>query len=190
MNEEGTECVDTEYVFVNQKYCELVNKTKDELIGHRFSEKFADTGSDWFPFCYRAAILGEEINETIFSTETQLWLNFTIAPTSIPNHCAYTFMNIDKEHKDRALFDKMGNTDKAIIRIVETLNKRLPTNRPSMTSWKRSAKSSIPTACTFWKPTAKQWTIPLSGARKASRLQSRCCRIFPMKAIWMSGRKR
>ena len=35
-------------------------------------------------------------------------------------------MNIDKEHKDRALFDKMGNTDKAIIRIVETLNKRLP----------------------------------------------------------------
>ena len=126
LNEEGTECVDTEYVFVNQKYCELVNKTKDELIGHRFSEKFADTGSDWFPFCYRAAILGEEITETIFSTETQLWLNFTIAPTSIPNHCAYTFMNIDKEHKDRALFDKMGNTDKAIIRIVETLNKRLP----------------------------------------------------------------
>ena len=125
LNEEGTEVIDTEYVFVNQKYCELVNKPKEELIGHRLSEHFS-TGSDWFPFCYRAAILGEEITETIFSTETQLWLNFTIAPTSIPNHCAYTFMNIDKEHKDRALFDKMGNTDKAIIRIVETLNKRLP----------------------------------------------------------------
>ena len=129
LNEDGTECIDTEYVFVNQKYCELVNRSKDELIGHRFSEKFAETGRDWYPFCYRAAILGEEINETIFSTETQLWLNFTIAPTSIPNHCAYTFMNIDKEHKDRALFDKMGNTDKAIIRIVETLNKRLPYNQ-------------------------------------------------------------
>ncbi len=126
LNDEGTEVIDTEYVFVNHKYCELVNKSKDELIGHRFSEKFADTGGDWYPYCYRAAILGEEINTTIFSTETQLWLNFTIAPTSIPNHCAYTFMNIDKEHKDRALFDKMGNTDRAIIRIVETLNKRLP----------------------------------------------------------------
>lgn len=131
LNDAGTEVIDTEYVFVNQKYCELVNKPKEDLIGHRFSENFAETGGDWFPYCYRAAMLGEEINETVFSTETQLWLNFTIAPTSIPNHCAYTFMNIDKEHKDRALFNKMGNTDKAIIRIVETLNKRLP-YKPTM----------------------------------------------------------
>ena len=82
LNEAGTECVDTEYVFVNQKYCELVNKPKEELIGHRFSEKFAETGRDWFPFCYRAAILGEEITETVFSTETQLWEKKSLKPFS------------------------------------------------------------------------------------------------------------
>lgn len=124
LNQEGTAVVDTEYVFVNRKYCELVNKSKDELIGRRFSEKFADSGRNWFPFCYRAAVLGEECNATVFSTEIQLWVNFTIAPTSIPNHCAYTFMNIDKKHKDRALFDKIGNTDRAIVRIAEVLNSR------------------------------------------------------------------
>ena len=123
LNDAGDKVIDTEYVFVNQKYCELVNKKKEDLVGHRLSEHFS-TGADWFPYCYRAAILGEEINETVFSKETQLWLNFTIAPASIPEHCSYTFMNIDKEHKDRALFDKMGNTDKAIIRITEILNSR------------------------------------------------------------------
>ena len=184
-------CVDTEYVFVNQKYCDLVNKTKDELIGHRFSEKFAETGRDWFPFCYRAAILGEEITETVFSTETQLWLNFTIAPTSIPNHCAYTFMNIDKEHKDRALFDKMGNTDKAIIRIVETLNKRLPYKQTINDILEEISKVIHPDRLYILETDGKtRWTIPLSGARKASSLRFRCCRTFPMKAIWMSGRKR
>jgi diguanylate cyclase (GGDEF)-like protein len=124
LNEAGDKVVDTEYVFVNQKYCELVNKRKEELLGRRFSTVFTDTGGDWFPNCYKAAILGHEITDTIFSTETQLWLNYTIAPTSIPEHCSYTFLNIDKEHKARAQHERISKTDKAIIRITEVMNSR------------------------------------------------------------------
>ena len=124
LNEAGDQVVDGEYVFVNQKYCELVNKTKEELIGHRFSTVFTGIASDWFPNCYKAAILGQEITDTIFSTETQLWLNYTIAPTSIPEHCSYTFLNIDKEYRTRAQFERISKTDKAIIRITEVLNSR------------------------------------------------------------------
>ena len=124
LNEAGDRVIDTEYVFVNQKYCELVNKPKEELLGRRFNTIFTGTGGDWFPNCYKAAILGQEITETIFSTETQLWLNYTIAPTSIPEHCSYTFLNIDREHKDRVNYEKISKTDKAIIRITELLNSR------------------------------------------------------------------
>ncbi|MER2139377.1 MAG: EAL domain-containing protein, partial [Succiniclasticum sp.] len=122
LNEAGDRVIDTEYVFVNQKYCELVNKPKEELLGRRFNTIFTGTGGDWFPNCYKAAILGQEITETIFSTETQLWLNYTIAPTSIPEHCSYTFLNIDREHKDRVNYEKISKTDKDIIRITELLN--------------------------------------------------------------------
>ncbi|MBR4909545.1 MAG: EAL domain-containing protein [Acidaminococcaceae bacterium] len=124
LNEAGDQVIDTEYVFVNQKYCELVNKTKEELLGKRFSSIFTGTGGDWFPNCYKAAILGQEITDTIFSTETQLWLHYTIAPTSMPLHCSYTFLNIDKEYKNRAQFEKVSKTDKAIIRITEVLNSK------------------------------------------------------------------
>ena len=124
LNDAGDQVIDTEYVFVNQKYCELVNKPKEELLGRRFNTIFTSTGGDWFPNCYKAAILGQEITETIFSTETQLWLNYTIAPTSIPEHCSYTFLNIDREHKDRVNYEKISKTDKAIIRITELLNSR------------------------------------------------------------------
>lgn len=124
LNDAGDRVIDTEYVFVNQKYCELVNKPKEELLGQRFNTIFTGTGSDWFPNCYKAAILGQEITETIFSTETQLWLNYTIAPTSIPEHCSYTFLNIDREHKDRVNYEKISKTDKAIIRITELMNSR------------------------------------------------------------------
>ena len=126
LNEKGNEVIDTEYVYVNQKYCELSGKSRDELVGRRFSEEYPDTGADWFPYCYRAAILGEEINDTIFSRETQLWLNFTIAPTSVQGYCAYTFLNIDRQYKEYELFERAGITDKTILNIVEQLNSRKP----------------------------------------------------------------
>ncbi len=122
LNEEGTEVVDTEYVYANDMYCDWIGRSRSELVGRSFLEAMENSSSAWFPYCYRAAILGKQIHDTIYSPEVGHWLNFTIAPSPVEKHCVYALSLADDEHRERHEMLVGLDTSYTIIRIVDALS--------------------------------------------------------------------
>ncbi len=121
LDETGERVVDAQYVFVNQKYCALVNKTKDELMGSTFCHSFEEINPQWFDFCYESAFRGKTIRSRIYSPETNHWIAFEVSPVSTPGLCAYTFMDVDEETAQRVNLLRENKTDSVIIRLISVL---------------------------------------------------------------------
>ena len=64
--------------------------TKGALLGSRVSEIYPETAPVWLAYCYKAAILGQEIHDTIFHRDKQRWMKFTVAPVSASGYFSYT----------------------------------------------------------------------------------------------------
>lgn len=54
MSEDGNRIVNTRYIFVNEKYCEIGGKRREEFLGRTFKSVYPDAGDHWFDYCYRA----------------------------------------------------------------------------------------------------------------------------------------
>ncbi len=122
LNEEGTEVVDAEYVYANDMYCDWLDRSRSDLVGRSFLEVTENPSTVWFPYCYRAAMLGKQTHDTIYSPEVGHWLNFTIAPSPVEKHCVYALTLADDEHRERHEMVVGLDTSYTIIRIVDALS--------------------------------------------------------------------
>ena len=122
LNDDATEVLDTEYVFVNQEYLEWLGFGDVDLVGRSFLETIPDASTVWFPYCYRAVVLHERSHDVVYSPETESWLSFNVEPSPIEGCCVFAFVMANEEHEARELIEAERETSDDIIDIAGALN--------------------------------------------------------------------
>ena len=125
LNESGDEVIDARYVYANKLYRNWAGFGDMKLAGKSFLEAAPNASDMWFPYCYKAAVLGEEVHDTVYSPEANHWLSFHLAPSPVKNCCVYAFSMADDEHYEREEMRVGLDTSDLIIRIANTLNGEL-----------------------------------------------------------------
>ena len=118
--------LDMKYVFANKRYCDLVGKRFEELNGHSYVELFGVGNLEWTEIAYRAAFYGEESEGVHFSRIVGKWVYYLARPISIAGCCAFVFLDIDKEQKEKEQLIVNSRTDDTIIQIIKLLNSEMP----------------------------------------------------------------
>ena len=88
-----TKVSDATMVYVNQRFCELVNLHHADLVDKRVNEVFPDLNPEWYEYAYRSAILGEKVVEqrNYFKVVSSV-LNVTANQVISPGYCAFTYI--------------------------------------------------------------------------------------------------
>lgn len=121
-NDDATEVVDATYVYANNLYCDWGGFPQDSIVGKSFLEAIPGASRVWFSYCYRAAKLGEQVHDIVYSTETGHWLSFNISPCLVEDCCVYAFTLADTERLERAEMQMGLDTSELIIRMAGDLN--------------------------------------------------------------------
>ncbi|MFC2662224.1 MAG: diguanylate cyclase domain-containing protein, partial [Eubacterium sp.] len=122
MNEEKNWVVDTKYIFVNEKYCEMGGKKPEEFLGKHFKTVYPDAEDHWFRYCYQAVVTGETVHDRLYEPLIGHWLDFTVAPVSKTNCVAYTFTVVDREQELLAAEKRDKQTGQIILQMTAILN--------------------------------------------------------------------
>ena len=125
LNDAGDKVVDAKYVYANELYREWGGFGDMELTDKSFLETAPNASDVWFPYCYKAAVLGEEVHDTVYSPEAGHWLSFHLAPSPAKDCCVYAFSIADNEHYEREQMRVGLDTSDLIIRIANALNGEL-----------------------------------------------------------------
>lgn len=120
MDERNETVIDTRYVYVNQLYCRMVGKKKEELIGHLFTKVYNNASHEWFEYCRKAVQEGQIIRDRMYSEEIGHWLEFEVAPAG-KDLAAFIFLNVDEDNARRTHLERKNRTDSVIIRLAKIL---------------------------------------------------------------------
>lgn len=112
--------VDTLYVYSNKAYCEMVGRTKEELIGHTFRSVYDNADETWFRYCYEAAFEGKKVRDRMYSPEIGQWLEFEVEPAG-KGLAAFVFINVDTDHKEKMSLRRSSVTDDIIIHLAKIM---------------------------------------------------------------------
>lgn len=119
---DGRTVRDTEYVFVNEVYCEMAGLKKEDLLGKSFFSVYANGDPIWMTYCTKAYQEGKAFHDCIYAPEIGHWLDFTIMPLKIPGYVAYTFTNVDLDRAQQLKMKREYTTNDVILRISKILN--------------------------------------------------------------------
>ena len=122
LNDAGDEVVDVEFIRVNRTYCEWGGYRPENLIGHSFLGSVERANSMWFPYCYRAAVLGESVHDVVFSPDWGHWLSFHVEPSPVEGCCVCAFTIADEEHRIREEMIVDLDTSDLIIDITHVFS--------------------------------------------------------------------
>lgn len=116
-NTDHSQVVNTQYVYVNQAYCQMAGYDKEDLIGHCFLELYPE-GNDWLSYCQEVLEFHKPVHACSFSEETKHWLDFTVGPAG-EDLVSFVFTNVDETVRKN---EREKTTSHIILRISKILN--------------------------------------------------------------------
>ncbi len=122
LNDAGTEVVDAEYVYANEMYCTWCGYDASDIAGRSYQVLSEGRGSVWFPYCYRAAVLGEDVHDVLYGPQVGHWLSFNMAPSPVEGCLVFAFTIVDDEHREREEIIVSRDTSDLIIGIASAFN--------------------------------------------------------------------
>lgn len=111
LSEDGSEAVDLEYVYTNERFKEWSGLRAGDFIGKHVMGLGAPDAYRWLAPCYRAAMMGESSHEVYFSAVAGHWLSIDIAPTPMDEYCIFSFALADAEQEQREELRIAGSHD-------------------------------------------------------------------------------
>ena len=177
LNEAKDAVVDAYYVYTNEQYCKWGNYDQKEIIGKSFLSVHGEASPEWFPYCYRAAVLGENVKDIVYSPEMGHWLRFSLVPSPIEGCCMYALTIADEEHDERQAIIVDRDTSDFIIDVADVLSGPMEYEKAMNRALRMLSEAIHPqrlfvyergrktTSCTF------EWCAPGVSARK-QQLQS------------------
>lgn len=122
LDEEASEVTDLEFIYANPVYCDWLNCSRDEVVGRSFFEVVKNADTLWLPYCYQAAVEGEDVSDIVYSPEIGHWISFNFSPSQLRNCCAFAFSVVDDEHREREEIIAGRDTSNLIIEMTNALN--------------------------------------------------------------------
>ena len=119
LDDAGKQVLDVIFAYANQNYLDWFDLEKGELTGRSFLKTVKNASTEWFPYCYRAVVLGETVHDVIYSPEIDHWLSFDIAPCTIDGYCILAFSIADSEQYERKALAIGLDTADLIIDIAD-----------------------------------------------------------------------
>ena len=114
--------VDAEYVYANLMYCQLAGYEQANIPGSSFDNLSKDNATQWYPYFYTAAVLGQNANGTIFDDEVGHWLSFNVSPSPVNNCFVFAYTVVDDEHREQEEIRIERDTSDLIIDIANVFN--------------------------------------------------------------------
>jgi diguanylate cyclase (GGDEF)-like protein len=121
-NAEGDRVIETKYVFVNEKYCEMVGRRREKLIGKRFTEVYSDADDRWFDYCEKAVAQNKVLRGRMYEPLISHWLDFTVAPAKRKGFVSYIFTKADREQELMDIRARENLTAQTILSMSEILS--------------------------------------------------------------------
>lgn len=122
LDEAREHVMDMVHAYVNQLYVNALDTTENELIGQSFFKVVDNASTDWLTYCYRAAVLGERVHDTVFSVEVGHWLSVNVAPSTVEGYCIFAFTYADTEQLEREELAVGLDTADLIIDIADNFS--------------------------------------------------------------------
>lgn len=122
MNDDRSRCIDSRYLFVNERYSAMVQKTPEELLGRSFTSLYAEADPRWLEYCHRAVANRETVHDIIYAPEIGHWLDFTVSPLPEPDVVAYTFTNVDHQQEIATSIKRLNAMSDIVLQITRQLN--------------------------------------------------------------------
>ena len=122
LNDTEEYAIDFKYENVNEGYSKLVDRTKEELIGHNYYEIFHSPDPQLVSDSYRAAILGITTREKRMSIESGKFVETIIAPYSKAGYAMFVLLDIDLEYREDLERKNKVSINESVIDVVKVLN--------------------------------------------------------------------
>lgn len=121
-NATGDNAADAEYVYANDHYRRYGQFGTTDLAGKTIVQDSVIGGEWLLPYCHRAAMLGEHVQEVVYSERLGHWLSLNVAPSAVPYCCNFAFSLADAEQREREKMIMGVDTSELIIAMADALN--------------------------------------------------------------------
>ena len=122
LNKDKEYATDFTYEYVNDSYANLVNRQRDELIGHNYYEIFHSVDPQLVFDSYQAAISKKIIKEKKINIFTNKFEETVISPYKDDGYALMIVFDIDNEYKEELERSNENKLNESIIDVCKELN--------------------------------------------------------------------
>lgn len=112
--------VDMQYIYVNQAYAEIMNQSRETLLGNKMSNFVKQKLDFWIKVIFGAS--DGEIRQGTFHSRTGHWYEYITAKSSVPETRSLVMINIDEQKRSQHEIKQKQNTTNEIVQLSEILN--------------------------------------------------------------------
>ena len=113
---------DMMFLFVNDKYSQLVGKKSSELIGSTYYKTVMNRDEDWIKYSYQAAILRQSHIERTYNSQFDKWFEFWSVPVFQKGFCAFIIHDVTVVKKNEENTVQAIETNKLIIDCAKAVS--------------------------------------------------------------------
>ena len=113
---------DMQFLFVNEKYATLVNKSSAELIGATYYTTVSNRDEDWIRLSYQAAFMRQSVINRTFNTQFNKWFEFWAVPVYKKGFCAFIIHDVTAEKRKEESREIISNSNNVIIECAKVLS--------------------------------------------------------------------
>lgn len=110
------------FLFVNEKYANLVGKPTSELIGSTFYNTVTNRDEDWIRLSYQAAFMRQSVINRTFNTQFNRWFEFWAVPVYKKGYCAFIIHDVTAEKLKEETRVITTNSTKLILDCAKVLS--------------------------------------------------------------------
>ncbi len=110
------------FLFVNDKYSQLVGKKSSELIGSTYYNTVKNRDEDWIKYSYQAAILRQSHIERTYNSQFDKWFEFWSVPVFQKGFCAFIIHDVTVVKKNEEHTVQSIETNKLIIDCAKAVS--------------------------------------------------------------------
>lgn len=113
---------DMQFLFANEKYATLVNKSSAELIGATYYTTVSNRDEDWIRLSYQAAFMRQSVINRTFNTQFNKWFEFWAVPVYKKGFCAFIIHDVTAEKRKEESREIISNSNNVIIECAKVLS--------------------------------------------------------------------
>lgn len=120
-DEDRSSVQDVELVLANERFCEGVGKSKEQLVGRTFKEAIARDNPEWINVYEAVAVNRHRAEGVLYSNAVGHWIGYA-ANMAFEEYCCLTYVVLDEYREANERIRRQSLTNDCIVQITQVLN--------------------------------------------------------------------